>query len=93
MACTCGAGWGTRARPPGPGWPGIGAAISEVLFETEMTHSMRPEAQEAIRAMIPLGRRGDPHELACAVRFLLADEASYITGSVVTVDGGLSIGA
>jgi NAD(P)-dependent dehydrogenase (short-subunit alcohol dehydrogenase family) len=54
---------------------------------------MRPEAQEAIRAMIPLGRRGDPRELACAVRFLLADEASYITGSVVTVDGGLSMGA
>ena len=63
------------------------------VFETEMTSSMRPEAQEAIRAMIPLGRRGDPRELACAVRFLLADEASYITGSVVTVDGGLSMGA
>ena len=51
------------------------------------------EAQEAIRAMIPLGRRGGPRELACAVRFLLGDEASYITGSVVTVDGGLSMGA
>ena len=63
------------------------------VFDTEMTSSMRPEAQEAIRAMIPLGRRGDPRELACAVRFLLADEASYITGSVVTVDGGLSMGA
>lgn len=63
------------------------------VFETEMTSSMRPEAQEAIRAMIPLGRRGDPRELACAVRFLLSDEASYITGSVVTVDGGLSMGA
>jgi NAD(P)-dependent dehydrogenase (short-subunit alcohol dehydrogenase family) len=63
------------------------------VFDTEMTSSMRPEAQEAIRAMIPLGRRGDPRELACAVRFLLADEAGYITGSVVTVDGGLSMGA
>jgi len=63
------------------------------VFETGMTSSMRPEAQEAIRAMIPLGRRGDPRELAHAVRFLLADEASYITGSVVTVDGGLSMGA
>ena len=52
------------------------------VFETEMTASMRPEAQEAIKAMIPLGRRGDPRELACAVRFLLSDEASYITGSV-----------
>ena len=63
------------------------------VFETEMASSMRPEAQEAIRAMIPLGRRGDPRELAHAVRFLLADEAGYITGSVVTVDGGLSMGA
>jgi acetoacetyl-CoA reductase/3-oxoacyl-[acyl-carrier protein] reductase len=63
------------------------------VFETEMTGAMRPEAQEAIRAMIPLGRRGDPRELACAVRFLLSDQASYITGSVITVDGGLSMGA
>jgi acetoacetyl-CoA reductase/3-oxoacyl-[acyl-carrier protein] reductase len=63
------------------------------VFDTEMTRSMRPEAQEAIRSMIPLGRRGDPRELAHAVRFLLADEAAYITGSVVTVDGGLSMGA
>ena len=62
------------------------------VFDTEMTGSMRPEAQQAIQAMIPLGRRGDPRELAHAVRFLLADEASYITGSVVTVDGGLSMG-
>jgi NAD(P)-dependent dehydrogenase (short-subunit alcohol dehydrogenase family) len=63
------------------------------VFETEMTHSMRPETREAIRAMIPLGRRGDPRELACAVRFLLSDGAGYITGSVLTVDGGLSMGA
>ena len=63
------------------------------VFDTEMTSSMRPEAQEAIRSMIPIGRRGDPRELACAVRFLLSDAASYITGSVVTVDGGLSMGA
>jgi acetoacetyl-CoA reductase/3-oxoacyl-[acyl-carrier protein] reductase len=63
------------------------------VFDTEMTRAMRPEAQEAIRSMIPLGRRGDPRELAHAVRFLLADEAAYITGSVLTVDGGLSMGA
>jgi NAD(P)-dependent dehydrogenase (short-subunit alcohol dehydrogenase family) len=63
------------------------------VFDTDMTRSMRPEAQEAIRAMIPLGRRGDPAELAHAVRFLVDDRAAYLTGSVVTVDGGLSMGA
>jgi|tagenome__1003787_1003787.scaffolds.fasta_scaffold20843782_2 NAD(P)-dependent dehydrogenase (short-subunit alcohol dehydrogenase family) len=62
------------------------------VYETDMTRAMRPEAQEAIRAMIPLGRRGDPDELAHAVAFLLDDRAGYITGSVVTADGGLSMG-
>ncbi|MFC5747853.1 3-oxoacyl-ACP reductase FabG [Actinomadura rugatobispora] len=63
------------------------------VFETDMTNVMPAPAQEAIRAMIPLGRRGDPGELAHAVRFLLDERAGYITGSVVTVDGGLSMGA
>jgi NAD(P)-dependent dehydrogenase (short-subunit alcohol dehydrogenase family) len=62
------------------------------IFETDMTRSMRPETQEALKAMIPVGRRGDPKELAHAVRFLAGDEAGYVTGSVVTVDGGLSMG-
>ena len=62
------------------------------VFDTDMTRSMRPEAQDAIAAMIPLGRRGLPAELAHAVLFLLDDRASYVTGSVVTVDGGLSMG-
>ncbi len=63
------------------------------VFDTDMTRSMRPDAQEAIRAMIPLGRRGEPDELAHAVAFLLDDRAGYVTGSVVTADGGLSMGA
>ncbi len=63
------------------------------VFETDMTNSMAPEAQQQIKAMIPLGRRGDPDELAHAVMFLLDDRAGYVTGSVVTVDGGLSMGA
>ena len=62
------------------------------VYETDMTRSMRPDAQEAIRVMIPLGRRGDPGELAHAVAFLVDDRAGYVTGSVVTADGGLSMG-
>ena len=62
------------------------------VYDTDMTAAMRPEAQEAICAMIPLGRRGEPSELAHAVAFLLDDRAGYVTGSVVTVDGGLSMG-
>jgi acetoacetyl-CoA reductase/3-oxoacyl-[acyl-carrier protein] reductase len=63
------------------------------VFETDMTNAMTAQAQEAIAAMIPLGRRGDPDELAHAVRFLLDERAAYVTGSVITVDGGLSMGA
>ena len=62
------------------------------VFETDMTHAMPEKSQEAIRRLIPMGRRGDPGELAHAVQFLVDDRASYLTGSIVTVDGGLSMG-
>lgn len=62
------------------------------VFETDMTASMDPPAQAAIKAIIPLGRRGDPAELAHAVMFLLDERAAFVTGSVVTVDGGMSMG-
>jgi NAD(P)-dependent dehydrogenase (short-subunit alcohol dehydrogenase family) len=62
------------------------------VFETDMTTSMDPADQAAIKAMIPVGRRGDPAELAHAVMFLLDERAGFVTGSVVTVDGGMSMG-
>ena len=62
------------------------------VFETDMTNAMEPAAQEAIRGLIPMGRRGDPDELAHAVMFLLDSRAGFVTGSVVTVDGGMSMG-
>jgi NAD(P)-dependent dehydrogenase (short-subunit alcohol dehydrogenase family) len=63
------------------------------VFDTDMTASMPQRTQDAILRMIPVGRRGDPDELARAVTFLLDDGAGYITGAVLTVDGGLSMGA
>jgi len=62
------------------------------VFETDMTRAMPEKTQEAIRKMIPLGRRGDPDELAAAIEFLLGDTGGYCTGSVLTVDGGLGMG-
>jgi acetoacetyl-CoA reductase/3-oxoacyl-[acyl-carrier protein] reductase len=62
------------------------------VFETDMTRSMPEKTQEAIRRMIPLGRRGDPDELAAAIEYLLGDAGGYCTGSVLTVDGGLGMG-
>jgi NAD(P)-dependent dehydrogenase (short-subunit alcohol dehydrogenase family) len=63
------------------------------VFETDMTRSMPERTRAAILRMIPVGRRGDPDELARAVAFLLDEHAGYITGAVLTVDGGLSMGA
>ena len=62
------------------------------VFETDMTNAMDPADQDAIAKAIPIGRRGTPDELAHAVEFLLDDRAGYLTGSVVTVDGGISMG-
>jgi len=62
------------------------------VFETDMTAAMPERTQQAIQRMIPVGRRGHPDELARAVCFLLAEDAGYLTGSVLTVDGGLSMG-
>ena len=62
------------------------------VYETDMTNSMSEKAQEVVRGLIPIGRRGKPEELAHAVMFLLDPRASYITGSIVTADGGISMG-
>ncbi|WP_329000090.1 3-oxoacyl-ACP reductase FabG [Kribbella sp. NBC_00709] len=59
--------------------------------ETRMISSIPPERREAIAATIPLGRFGTPGEMAAAVAFLASEEAGYITGTVLPVDGGVAI--
>lgn len=63
------------------------------VFDTEMSQAMDEAARDRISRLIPLGRLGDPAEFAHVVMSLLADEASYVTGAVMMVDGGLGMGA
>lgn len=59
--------------------------------QTRMVASIPPEKRAELEAAVPLGRFGDPAEMAAAVAFLASEEAGFITGVVLPVDGGLSI--
>ena len=66
-------------------------AIAPGYIETALTDVLPDEVQQAILANTPLARLGTPEDVAGAVRFLCSDEASFVTGVVLLVDGGLGM--
>ena len=68
-------------------------AVAPGFIETDMSEAVRNKAGDIIQKAIPLNRLGIPDDIANVVLFLCGPAASYITGQVITVDGGLSLGA
>jgi 3-oxoacyl-[acyl-carrier protein] reductase len=71
---------GVRANVVAPGY-----------ISTRLTNELPEELQQAMLANTPLGRLGDPEDVAGAVRFLCSDAAAFVTGEVLLVDGGLGM--
>ncbi len=66
--------------------------VAPGFVDTDMTRVLSDEQRAAITDQVPLGRYAQPDEVAATVRFLASDEAAYITGAVIPVDGGLGMG-
>lgn len=64
-------------------------AVAPGYIETAMTETLTPELKDMVLKMIPLGRAGSDVDVAQAVKFLASDEAAYITGAVLNVNGGM----
>lgn len=71
---------GITANAVAPGW-----------IETDMTASLRPEIREAMLKSVPAARPGLPEDVASVVAFLASDEASYVNGQTIAVDGGMTM--
>jgi 3-oxoacyl-[acyl-carrier protein] reductase len=65
--------------------------VAPGYVKTQLTDALPEEATQAMLSNTPLGRLGDPEDVAGTVRFLCSDEASFITGEVLLVDGGLGM--
>jgi 3-oxoacyl-[acyl-carrier protein] reductase len=65
--------------------------VAPGLIDTDMTSDLGP-AKDQMTAMIPMGRIGQPSDIAGVVGFLASNHARYITGAVIAVDGGLALG-
>jgi 3-oxoacyl-[acyl-carrier protein] reductase len=66
-------------------------AVAPGYVETELTGGLPEKVKEQIREQIPAGRFGEPEEVAEVVAFLVAEEAGYVTGQTIAVDGGMTM--
>ncbi len=66
-------------------------AVAPGFINTDMTAELPESAVEGLAAQIPLGRLGEPDDVAGLIRFLVSPEAHYITGQIVAVDGGMAM--
>ncbi|GAA3885533.1 3-oxoacyl-[acyl-carrier-protein] reductase [Streptomyces sedi] len=66
--------------------------VAPGFIDTDMTRELTDEQRKVIMEKIPAARYGEPDEVAATVRFLASEEAAYITGAVIPVDGGLGMG-
>lgn len=66
-------------------------AIAAGYVETDIWAAVPDDAREAILSMIPIGRKGEPVEIAYTVAYLASEQASYITGQIIGIDGGMTM--